>query len=186
MTLDEMKRKILSLIEEIDTKSPTLTGDSDIAAKLNYAINQVQYELSRIKKIPAYKEIEAKKDSLITFKDIKGSDENEVYQIDIVRGIEYEYKAQGTIIKVLEDGTAEIEYFKYPVKIDFETPLTYKFDLSDDVLECMPYGVAADLLKNDVSSNYGQIYAQRYEKMKQELDPRYNTGSIVIEGGFNV
>ena len=50
----------------------------------------------------------------------------------------------------------------------------------------MPYGVAADLLKSDVSNNYGQIYAQRYETMVQRLDPRYNTGSVYIEGGFEV
>ena len=33
----------------------------------------------------------------------------------------------------------------------------------------MVYGVAADILKSDVSSNYGQVYAQRYSELKQEL-----------------
>ena len=47
----------------------------------------------------------------------------------------------------------------------------------------MPYGVAADILKSDVSNGYGQIYAQRYETMLQRLDPRHSTGLIYIDGG---
>ena len=50
----------------------------------------------------------------------------------------------------------------------------------------MPYGVAADLLKSDVSSEYGAVYATRYESMKQELDPRYALPMISIEGGVKV
>ena len=56
--------------------------------------------------------------------------------------------------------------------------------LSDDVLEIMPYGVAGDLLKSDVSNAYGNIYSQRYEQMKQQLDTRYNMGFIEIGEGF--
>ena len=50
----------------------------------------------------------------------------------------------------------------------------------------MPYGVAADLLKSDVSNAYGNVYAQRYEQMKNQLDIRYNTGSIEFEEGVSV
>ena len=79
----------------------------------------------------------------------------------------------------------EVEYFKYPIAItDTTKDDEYTFELSDDALEIMPYGVAADLLKSDVSSNYGAIYSQRYETMLQRLDPRYNMGSIYIEGGI--
>ena len=51
------------------------------------------------------------------------------------------------------------------------------------MLEIMPYGVAADLLKSDVSAEYGNIYATRYESMLQRLDPRYAMGFVTIEGG---
>jgi hypothetical protein len=50
----------------------------------------------------------------------------------------------------------------------------------------MPYGIAADLLKSDVSTEYGSIYATRYESMLQRLDPRYQMNSIYIEGGVTV
>lgn len=181
MTLKEMKKKVLSLIEEIDDAQESLTNDPDIEAKLNYVINQIQYELSRVKKIPAYVEKEVKENDLVGFKDIDST--NEIYQLNIVKGIDYEYKADGTIIKALEDGIAEIEYYKYPIRITDSTPDTYEFELSSDVLECMPYGVAADVLKSDVSNAYGNVYAQRYEQMKSQLDIRYNTGSIEIEEG---
>ena len=181
MTLKEMKMKVLSLIEEIDEAQESLTNDPDIEAKLNYVINQIQYELSRVKKMPAYIEKDVKEKDLITFKDIDST--NEIYQLNIVKGIDHEYKADGTIIKALEDGIAEIEYYKYPVRINESTPDTYEFELSSDVLEVMPYGVAADVLKSDVSNAYGNVYAQKYEQLKSQLDIRYNTGSIEIEEG---
>ncbi len=182
MNLGDIKKKSLSLIEEIDAGEEKLTKDPDIANKLNYVINQIQYELSRVKKIPAYIEIEVNKGDLLKLSDIDA--EYEVYQIDVVKGITYEFKAQGTIIKCLEDGLAEVEYFRYPTLIDDKTPDSFEFELSSDVLECMPYGVAADLLKSDVSNAYGNVYAQRYEQMKNQLDIRYNTGCVEFEGGI--
>ena len=55
MKLKEMKQKVLRLIEEIDT-SEKLTSDPDIAEKLNDVINQIMFELSRIKKKLAHDE----------------------------------------------------------------------------------------------------------------------------------
>ena len=183
MKLTEMKKKILKLIEEYDKDNNTdFTNDPDIATKINDVINQVMFELSRIKKIPDYIEKEVTKDELVRFTDI--TTEYEIYQLDIVKGIKYEYKAQGTIIKCLEDGKLEIEYFRYPERITDTNANIYKFELSNDVLEIMPYGVAGDVLKSDVSNAYGNIYAQRYEQMKQQLDIRYNTGSIKLGEGI--
>ena len=183
MTLSEMKKKILGLIEEVNPDSEALTDDPDIATKLNDVINQVMYELARIKKLPDYVEIEVSQGDMLRFEDIEAAGGYEVYQIDAVRGVSYEYKAQGTIVKILESGTAEVEYFKYPERITEKTKNNYEFELSADVLEIMPYGVAADVLKSDVSNNYGQIYANRYEELKSRLDGRYNTGMIEFEGG---
>lgn len=182
MTLGDIKKKTLSLIEEIDTNGQSLTKDPDIAAKLNYVINQVQNELSRVKKIPDYTELEVNEGDLIRFEDI--TSDYKVYQLDVTRGIKYDYKAQGTIIKCLEAGTLEIEYFRYPEEINSLTKDNFELELSNDVLEIMPYGVAADLLKSDVSNAYGNVYAQRYEQMKGELDIRYNTGTIEFVGGM--
>ena len=97
-----------------------------------------------------------------------------------------DYEMIGDSILFKEDGTARIYYYRYPKQIYQDTPDTYKFELSDDVLEIMPYGVAGDLLKSDVSNQYGQIYAARYAELKSQLDPRYSLGSIYIDGGIDV
>ena len=187
MTLTEMKKKILGMIEELDLDETSLTSDQDIETKLNDTINQVMFELARMKKIPDFVEMEVKEGDLVRFEDIATASGYDVYQIDKVRGVDFELKANGTIIKVLESGTLEIDYFKYPERITEKTNGSYEFELSADALEIMPYGVAADLLKSDKSTNYGKIYAERYESMLQRLDSRYSTGgSIIVEGGVDI
>lgn len=181
MTYAEMKKKVLKMIEEY-ADNENFTSDPDIATKFISVTNQVMFELSRVKKIPEYKEMQATEGLIIRFADIDS--ENEVYQLAVTRGIEHELKADSTIIKCLESGTLEIDYYKYPKRITEENADSYEFELSNDVLEVMPYGIAADILKSDVSNAYGNVYAQRYEQMKQQMDIRYNTGSIVFEGGL--
>jgi hypothetical protein len=175
MTLEEMKLKVYALIEEYSENADELTEDEDLALKMNSVINQIQNELARMKKIEEYTTVEGEKGSVVDFKDI---DEN-LYQLNIVRGLDAEIIGQK--IKFNETGTAEVYYYKYPTQINQDTDDTQEIDLSIDALEIMPYGVAADLLKSDVSSNYGQVYAARYQEMKNELDPRYAMGAVYID-----
>lgn len=187
MTLLEMKKKVLGLIEELNPDSDLLTDDPDIATKINDVINQIMYELTRMKKIPTYIEFDVTEGELIDFDKIEKESGYEVYQINKVEGVANEMKAQGKIIKVRESGTIGVDFFVYPERITEKTKdKTYEFELSPDALEIMPYGVAADLLKSDVSTSYGSIYSARYTEMKNELDPRYTMSSITIEGGGNI
>ena len=185
MTLQEMKLKVLALIEELNPKSQYLTDDPDIQAKINDVTNQILFELARLKKIPKYVELEVKAGDTITFADIEKACGYEVYQLGLVAGVEVAFKAGGTIIKVLESGTAEIDCYVYPERITTKTKDSYEFEITADALEIMPYGIAGDLLKSDISAEYGTIYATRYESMKQLLDPRYQTASVYIEGGIS-
>lgn len=186
MTLEEIKKKTLALIEEVNPDSEHLTDDPDIAAKFNYVANQVMFELARVKKIPKYAEMEVSKGDLVTFEDIGKAVGYEVFQLGTVCGVVHTYKANGTILKMLESGTLEVDCFVYPESITEKTSDSYEFELSQDALEIMPYGIAADLLKSDVSAEYGSIYASRYESMLQRLDPRYNLTGIYIEGGVDI
>jgi hypothetical protein len=187
MTLKEMKKKVLSLIEELNPLSELLTDDPDIAAKINEVINQIMYEMARFKKIPKYVEMEVKEGDILEFADIEKESGYEVYQIDIICGVRYVPRAHGTVLKMLETGTAEINFFAYPERITEKTKdSAYEFELSSDVLEIMPYGIAGDLLKSDVSADYGNIYYERYQSMYQTLDHRYQMPSIYIEGGISV
>ena len=187
MTLLEFKKTVLGLIEELNPNSELLTDDPDIAAKINSVINLVMFELARMKKIPKYVELAVTKGDLITFETIEKECGYEIYQLGTVGGVAYSPKAEGTVLKVLESGTAEINCYVFPERITEKTKdKAYEFELTPDVLEIMPFGVAGDLLKSDVSAEYGNIYAQRYESMKQMLDPRYQMTSVYIEGGIDI
>ena len=186
MNLKEMDSKVLALIEELNPDSEYLTDDPDIAAKKNHVTNQIMFELARIKKIPKYIEMTVAKGDLVDFSAIEKAVGYEVYQLGTVGGVNYILKADGTILKVLDSGTAEIECYVYPERITEKTKGSYEFELSPDALEIMPYGIAADLLKSDISSEYGSIYAARYETMLQRLDPRYHIPSFSIEGGVKI
>lgn len=186
MTLKDIKLKTLALIEELNPNSELLTDDPDISAKINYVTNQVMFELARMKKIPKYVEMEVSKGDVITFEEIEKACGYVPYQLNLACGVQYTPKANGTVLKIRESGTLEVDFFVYPEEIKDNTKDSYEFELSADALEIMPYGIAADLLKSDISTEYGSIYASRYESMLQRLDSRYQMGSIYIDGGVTI
>ena len=179
MTLLEIKKKTLQLIEEI-SDNEDLTNDPDIKAKLNSVINQVQFELARMKKIPAVAEEEIADGDLFDMNTLKN-----FYQLRLLR-FSGAYEIVENMVNFNGSGKAVFYYYKYPEIITDETPDDYTMELAQDALEILPYGVASDLLKSDVSTEYGAVYSQRYETMLQRLDPRLSMGSITIEGGIDV
>lgn len=187
MTLLEFKKKVLGLIEELNPDSEYLTDDPDLSTKMNDVINMAMFEMARLKKIPKFVEIVVNEGDRLTFADIERASGYEVFQVGNISGVNYQNKAQGTVIKILESGTAEIDFYAYPERITEKTKdKAYEFELSNDALEIMTFGVAGDLLKSDVSTQYGSIYSARYESMIQRLDPRHSIPSIYIEGGVNI
>ncbi len=180
MTLLEMKKKVLQLIEEIDDTQESLTSDPDIEAKMNSVINQVMFELARMKKIPALATEDVLDGQIFDMNTLEG-----FYQLRSLR-FEGAYEVIENVVCFNGSGPVTFFYYKYPEAITDETADSYEFELSLDALEIMPYGVAGDLLKSDVSTEYGQIYSQRYETMLQRLDPRYSMGVFSIEGGVNI
>ena len=180
MTLGEMKEKVYSLIEEYSEDAEDLTEDEDLALKMNHVINQIQNELARYKKIPKSTTLSVQEGQEIALTDI----DKDIYQLGIIRGVEYD--TMNDLVTFNEDGIAKIYYYKYPKQITNETDDDYKFELSTDVLEIMPYGVAGDLLKSDVSSQYGAIYEARYRELKGMLDNRYGMSAVELTGGFKV
>ncbi len=187
MTNYEMKKKVLAMIEEINPDSELLTDDPDIAAKYNEVTNQVMFELARMKKIPKWIELDVTEGDTIDFAALEAKSGYEVYQVGLVSGVEYASKANGTVFKMMGSGKAEFDLFVYPERITEKTKdKAYEFELSPDALEIMPYGIAGDLLKSDVSAEYGKIYSERYEAMLARLDPRYAMGFVFIEGGVEV
>ena len=175
-----MKQKVYSMIEEYSEDAENLTEDEDLAMKMNSVINQIQNELARFKKIDAYKQMEVTEGQMINLTDI----DTNIYQLNIIRGVSYD--PLGDRIWFNEDGTADVYYYKYPKQINADTEDDYRFELDRDALEIMPYGVAGDLLKSDVSSNYGTVYSNRYKELIQTLDPRKGMHSMYFDGGFDI
>ena len=179
MTLKEMKEQVYRLIEELSDDTATrLTDDPDYEKKINDCINIVQNELARIKKIPAkltYNTEESETGNVYNFP-------SDMYQIDKILGCDYRIIAKTIIFDEEYKGDVEIYYYKYPAIIaEDEDEDTYVFELDQDALEVMPFGVAGDMLKSDPSTNYGAYYSQRYNELKQLLDSRYTNGMIFID-----
>lgn len=208
MTLLEMKEKVYRLIEELSDTAPEptpepsddvenegeteevtteeethLTDDPDYEKKINTCINIVQNELARIKKIPAittYNTETSLTGNIYTMPET-------MYQIDKIKGCNYDVIGKTVIFDEDYLGDVEIYYYKYPTPITEETDdETYVFELDQDALEVMPFGVAGDMLKSDPSTNYGIYYSNRYNELKQMLDSRFTNGMITIEGGVEV
>lgn len=176
MSLTDVKKQILAMIEELNPESELLTDDPDISAKINYVINQIMIELVRLKKLPTNKIIEVKENEVKSFTELA----DDLFQLNMIRGIKHNIVDNTVIFE--EDGTANVFYYKYPTLITDENASAYEFELPIDLMQVLPYGVAGDLLKSDISANYGQVYANRYESMIQRIDPRYSTGSFYISG----
>lgn len=178
MTLNDMKKRVLSLIEEIDSTNKLLTADKDIQAKINYVIDTKQHELARIKKISAVETIDVIQNQTINLNE----EIDDFYKLNSINDVTY--TMFDNIVTFLENGTATINYYKYPKMITDETDDSYKFELSTDVLEIMPLGIAADLLKNDPSAQYGQVYSKAYQEALNMLDINPSKFSVEIVGGI--
>ena len=70
MTLEEMKQKVYTLIEEYSEDATDLTEDEDLALKINGVINSIQNELTRFKKIPKDVTLTVSSGQEMYFKDI--------------------------------------------------------------------------------------------------------------------
>lgn len=198
MTAREMKIKVYSLIEEYFPDTPILAVDDDVKYKINGVINEIQIDLMRLKKIPANMQsmINTEKKTLVNL-----SEEIwDLYQINNIdfegEDIDYEFMDDTTIrINDDYDGRVTYYYYKYPelMELEFENDekaikydKEYEFELDADVLEVMPYGVAADLLKMDMISNYGQYFKAEYDSRKAQIDTRRSKGMIRVTGGVEI
>ena len=137
----------------------------------------------------------------ITSKEIVVNEDVEnCYQIkNIILTPESNYTMPDENTILLDDdyeGTIDIYYYKLPTEVELnpEEPAegedsydeTYEFELDPVLLEIMPYGIAADLLKMDMISGYGRYFREEYESRKNSIDTRRTSGMIYIDGGVDI
>ena len=177
-TLGDVKKRVFALIEELNLDEKQYTDDPDYKAKINSIINEVNIELNSITKKAVKKEME-----VIEGQEIRLDEElDRFFLLNKITGVMYERIDR--FVKFLKDGTATIYYYQYPEQITDETEDNYKMDADTQTIECLIFGVASDILKSDVSSNYGTVYAQRFAELKSELDNRLGQGTFYIDGGI--
>ena len=199
MTLKEMKTKVFSLIEEYYPELEGMAEDEDVLKKINGVVNSIQLDLMKYRKISANTEIEIKENSnhIITISD----EISNLYQLNkvILDGNQYNdftmLDEDNIQINDKFVGTVKIFYYKYPkmVQLTFdenedtdEYDTNFKFDLDLVLQEVMPYGIARDLLRLDMISNYGSYFEKTYNELKQQLDSRKTAGIITIYGGEDI
>ncbi len=182
MTHIEMKRKVLALIEE----PMALSGealDAGIEEKYIFVANQVMMELSEIGKNIVYFEADVEAGDTL---DLDGLSEllgRRVRSIISASGAGYEMPSAGRLIRAIEGGNLFIECYVYPELIEEGSCEGYVFDLPPELLEIMPYGIAADLLACDGAADYGAVFRDRYRSMTARLMSRGAASAVSIEGG---
>ena len=176
MTLGDIKKMALSLIEEINPKNEYLTDDDDIKAKLNQVCNAIQIDLAQVKKI--CKKFEFERTSDIT--DIVLP--SDFYQLNKIKEV-LEYEIIGNTLFFYDDyeGKVTMFYYAFPTIITDDTSNDYELEIDLDAQMAMPYGIASDVLKADISSDYS-IYEAKYQNMKANLNTGKGDSISVIDG----
>lgn len=201
MTAKEMKIKTFSLIEEYYPERAELADDQDVIYKINGVINSIMLDLMKYRKIPAKYSYELKENNT----SLALSSIPDFYQLNTIPDIEYNVVGNIEIIFNTEDlelpKEITIYYYKYPSLMDitFEATSTqtkeevsaeydegFEIELELDIQEIMPYGIAADLLKNDMISGYGRYFYERYNELKGLIDSRKTQGMATISGGIDI
>lgn len=174
MTLEDVIKKIVKLLEEYEENNSSYTGDQDIETKIKESIDDIQVELSQIKKIPALLEIE------LTGEDNIIDKPKDMYKIKRIRECKFEVLNNKIKFEDGYKGKVNVYYYKFPEIINQKTDNKHVMELERDAIACLVYGVASAILKADVSANYS-VYEYKYQEMKQMLSNSVTDGLIRFE-----
>lgn len=178
-TLGEVKQDVYRLIEEYEPNSTGYTSDDDYKTKFNTATNIVMNELDKLT-------------SHVTMEEITVSEDEEVNLLEeldnfrlLKKIVGIPYRIVDQFVTFLEEGTAKIYYYQTLKQINADTEDSFKINMDNQTLDALEFGVAYQVLMNDVSSNYGAYFKSRYDELKNGLDPRIAQGSFYIGKGVD-
>lgn len=176
MTILRLIQDTLIMLEEYNSSTTTYTDDTDLRAKLFPAINTIQYELATtiapIHKIASI--------SKATIADLESNLPTDFFKLDMVE--ECSYELYPTTIQFNNEfiGTIKLRYWAFPTIITSSTANTTELELDRPAQEIMKYGVASELLKADLSSDYS-VYEAKYQNLKANLDTSRSKGVAQIK-----
>ena len=180
MNLGELKQRTYKLIEEYTNTAPDYTNDPDYSTKFNTVANVILNELNSLVKKAVIETMNVHEGEEIQLDE----ELDRFFLLKRITGVKYSIIDR--FVTFEEDGEAKIYYYQYPVQIKEDSDNDTKIDLEPQAIECMIWGIASDILKMDVSNQYGAMFSQRYAELKGALDNRINQGTIHIEGGIDV
>lgn len=195
MKLGELKRYAIKLIDEYSNNA-NITDDEDIRLKLNDLFNIAQIEMATtlrpIEKVFKFSlpsdEYIAKEDEIYVtiplpedFFDIK---KLRFYPREKALCNDYYIQAKNLKINRLAFAKYELEYNAYPTIITEETNDEHELEVDLDAQMFLPYYVAADILKSDVSANYTSFEAKYNNKL--ELLKQKDRNTITINSLYDI
>lgn len=180
MTLREVIRSILALIEEYSQEDVFSSDDDDINKKLIPIINASQVDLCQEKPIIKVKKFtqneKEDKDNHTVY-----SFGRKLYQIQSVKKLsgkgflDYEEIGGRLYVKNSFSGDFEVIYSVYPTdfiqdgtKKELGEQLDYELELDRDAVNVLIYAVAGDILKTDVSLDYS-MFEKKYTDLLNKL-----------------
>jgi len=170
MTLSQIKELAVKLIDEYSNNA-NITDDEDIRLKLNGLCNLGQIELSLIKKIKKTYEFVINEVAETEFRTIELPEdymEENKLRYYTTNNTLLNYYVQDNKLKIHKDclGNFEFEYFAKPQEITNETDDDYELEIDLIAQQVLPYYVASDVLKSDVSANYTAFEAKYNAKLE--------------------
>ena len=172
MTLDEGKRKVLMLLDEYSSGGE-LTADEDILLRMNDFFDMAQKDMAQWQPILRRTELTLSG----TGQDALPEDVGRVTRIrkdgKPARG--YEILDRAVLYGAGDTATLTLDYFAVPATITPATADAYRFEVSEEAANCLPFFVAAQQLIPDLVVDYGSFYAL-YQQMKGAVQRSAGTG----------
>lgn len=170
MILSQIKELAVKLIDEYSNNA-NITDDEDIRLKLNGLCNLGQIELSLIKKIKKTYEFVIDEVAETEFRTIELPEdymEENKLRYYTTNNTLLNYYVQDNKLKIHKDclGNFEFEYYAKPTEITEETDDNYELEIDLIAQQVLPYYVASDILKSDVSANYTAFEAKYNAKLE--------------------
>jgi hypothetical protein len=93
----------------------------------------------------------------------------------------YKWKGKKTIlINYYQAGEIEVQYYKYPLKIDDDTAETYEYEIDIDAQDLIPLYVASKVIAEEKPTLSGVLYNE-FRLLLAELENPITNGQEVIE-----
>jgi len=189
MTILDVKKQFLSLIDEYAPETIKFTEDEDADRKFKTLLGIAYQAMANKKPICKTKNLnheytgenKYKEYSLPTMKQLRGiivQDENN----KLVSGDYYFVGEKKIFINQNSNATYTVEYFADPEIINDETDDEFEFEIAQDAQFFLAYKVADDILKTDPSANYS-AFSNEYQRLLQDFDTRTKGIMVEIEEG---